>query len=95
MKSDTHDVLGAVELLRAALRKMHQNLFWAVAYNVRRGILSTGGQPGSGGVGHVRQLGAGGGECPVVRRESGADIVARIGSKVNCICSQSSRYLVR
>ena len=34
MKSDPHDVLGAIELSRATLRKMHQNLFWAVAYNV-------------------------------------------------------------
>lgn len=34
MKSDPHDVLGAIELSKATLRKMHQNLFWAVAYNV-------------------------------------------------------------
>ncbi len=34
MKSDPYDVLGAIELSRATLRKMHQNLFWAVAYNV-------------------------------------------------------------
>jgi Cu2+-exporting ATPase len=34
MKSDPYDVLGAIELSRARLRKMHQNLFWAVAYNV-------------------------------------------------------------
>lgn len=34
MKSDPHDVLGAIELSRATLRKMRQNLFWAVAYNV-------------------------------------------------------------
>jgi Cu2+-exporting ATPase len=34
MKSDPHDVLGAIVLSRATLRKMHQNLFWAVAYNV-------------------------------------------------------------
>ena len=34
MKSDPYDVVGAVELSRATLRKMHQNLFWAVAYNV-------------------------------------------------------------
>ena len=34
MKSDPYDVVGAVELSRAALRKMRQNLFWAVAYNV-------------------------------------------------------------
>jgi len=34
MKSDPYDVLGAIELSHATLRKMHQNLFWAVAYNV-------------------------------------------------------------
>lgn len=34
MKSDPFDVVGAVELSRATLRKMRQNLFWAVAYNV-------------------------------------------------------------
>ncbi len=34
MKSDPYDVLGAIELSRATLRKMRQNLFWAVAYNV-------------------------------------------------------------
>jgi Cu2+-exporting ATPase len=34
MKSDPYDVLGAIELSRATLRKMHLNLFWAVAYNV-------------------------------------------------------------
>jgi Cu2+-exporting ATPase len=34
MKSDPHDVVGAVELSRATLRKMHQNLWWAVGYNV-------------------------------------------------------------
>jgi Cu2+-exporting ATPase len=34
MKSDPRDVLVAIELSRATLRKMHQNLFWAVAYNL-------------------------------------------------------------
>jgi P-type Cu2+ transporter len=34
MKSDPHDVVGAVELSHATLRKMHQNLWWAVGYNV-------------------------------------------------------------
>lgn len=34
MKSDPYDVLGAIELSRATLRKMHQNLAWAVGYNV-------------------------------------------------------------
>ncbi|MFG1377245.1 heavy metal translocating P-type ATPase [Xanthobacter sp. VTT E-85241] len=34
MKSDPYDIVGAIELSRATLRKMHQNLWWAVAYNV-------------------------------------------------------------
>ena len=34
MKSDPHDIVGAIELSRATLRKMHQNLWWAVGYNV-------------------------------------------------------------
>lgn len=34
MKSDPLDVVGAIALSRATLRKMHQNLGWAVAYNV-------------------------------------------------------------
>ncbi len=34
MKSDPYDIVGAIELSRATLRKMHQNLLWAVAYNV-------------------------------------------------------------
>jgi Cu2+-exporting ATPase len=34
MKSDPYDIVGAIELSRAALRKMHQNLWWAVGYNV-------------------------------------------------------------
>jgi Cu2+-exporting ATPase len=34
MKSDPFDVVGAIALSRATLRKMHQNLVWAVAYNV-------------------------------------------------------------
>ena len=34
MKSDPYDIVGAIELSRATLRKMHQNLIWAVAYNV-------------------------------------------------------------
>jgi Cu2+-exporting ATPase len=33
MKSDPLDVVGAIELSRATLRKMHQNLAWAVGYN--------------------------------------------------------------
>ena len=32
-KSDLLDVVRTIEISRAALRKMHQNLFWAVAYN--------------------------------------------------------------
>ena len=33
MKSDPVDVLGAIALSRATVRKMRQNLFWAVGYN--------------------------------------------------------------
>ena len=33
-KSDPLDVVRTIEISRAARRKMHQNLFWAVAYNV-------------------------------------------------------------
>ncbi len=34
MRSDPLDVVGALALSRATLRKMHQNLWWAVAYNI-------------------------------------------------------------
>ena len=34
MKSDPFGVVGAIGLSRATLRKMHQNLWWAVGYNV-------------------------------------------------------------
>jgi P-type Cu2+ transporter len=34
MKSDPYDVVGAIELSRHTLRKMHQNLWWAIGYNV-------------------------------------------------------------
>ena len=33
MKSDPYNMLGALELSRATVRKMHQNLWWAVGYN--------------------------------------------------------------
>jgi P-type Cu2+ transporter len=33
MKSDPYDIVAAIELSRATLRKMHQNLAWAVGYN--------------------------------------------------------------
>ena len=33
MKSDPYDIVAATELSRATLRKMHQNLWWAVGYN--------------------------------------------------------------
>lgn len=42
MKSDPFDVVGAITLSRATLRKMHQNLFWAVAYNVAAFPLAAG-----------------------------------------------------
>lgn len=34
MKSDPYDIVGAIDLSRATVRKMHQNLWWAVGYNV-------------------------------------------------------------
>jgi Cu2+-exporting ATPase len=34
MRSDPFDVIGAIRLSRATLRKMHQNLWWAAGYNV-------------------------------------------------------------
>ncbi len=34
MKSDPYDVVAAIELSHATLRTMHQNLWWAVGYNV-------------------------------------------------------------
>ncbi|MDE3230979.1 MAG: HAD-IC family P-type ATPase, partial [Chloroflexota bacterium] len=34
MRSDPLDVLAAIELSRATVRKMKQNLFWAAIYNV-------------------------------------------------------------
>jgi Cu2+-exporting ATPase len=34
MRSDPYDVVRAVAIARATLRKMHQNLAWAVGYNV-------------------------------------------------------------
>ena len=34
MKSDPYDIVGTISLSRATLRKMHQNLWWAVGYNV-------------------------------------------------------------
>ena len=32
--SSPYDIIAAIELSRATLRKMHQNLWWAVGYNV-------------------------------------------------------------
>ena len=34
MKSDPYDVLGAIALSRATVRKMKQNLWWAAGYNI-------------------------------------------------------------
>ena len=34
MKSDPADVLAAIKISRATVRKMKQNLFWAAIYNV-------------------------------------------------------------
>ena len=64
MKSDPFDVVGAIELSRATLRKMHQNLWWAVGYNVIAFPLAAGVlypftcQPEHRRPCHVRQLGA-------------------------------------
>jgi len=33
MKSDPYDVIGAIALSRATVRKMKQNLLWAAGYN--------------------------------------------------------------
>ncbi|UXI66064.1 heavy metal translocating P-type ATPase [Tahibacter amnicola] len=33
MRSDPYDVVRAIDIARGTLRKMHQNLFWAVGYN--------------------------------------------------------------
>ena len=32
--SSPYDIIAVIELSRATLRKMHQNLWWAVGYNV-------------------------------------------------------------
>ena len=74
MKSDPLDVLDAIALSRVTLRKMHQNLFWAVAYNVvafpaAGRVLPARDQPGGGGALHVRQLGPGGGERPAAQTD--------------------------
>lgn len=34
MKSDPYDVVGAMALSKATLRKMYQNLWWATGYNL-------------------------------------------------------------
>ena len=34
MRSDPYDAVRAIEIARGTLRKMHQNLAWAVGYNV-------------------------------------------------------------
>jgi P-type Cu2+ transporter len=34
MRSDPYDVVRAIDIARGTLRKMHQNLWWATAYNV-------------------------------------------------------------
>jgi Cu2+-exporting ATPase len=34
MRSDPYDVVRAITIARGTLRKMHQNLGWAVGYNV-------------------------------------------------------------
>ncbi len=34
MKSDPYDIVAAIRLSKATVRKMKQNLFWAAIYNV-------------------------------------------------------------
>ncbi|HSE34975.1 MAG TPA: copper-translocating P-type ATPase [Candidatus Paceibacterota bacterium] len=34
MRSDPYDIVAAIRLSKATVRKMHQNLFWAAIYNV-------------------------------------------------------------
>ena len=61
MKSDPYDIVAAIELSRATLRKMHQNLWWAVGYNVIAFPLAAGvlvpvrAQSGGRRAVHVRQ----------------------------------------
>lgn len=33
IRSDLRDVVGAIEIARATMRKVYQNLFWASVYN--------------------------------------------------------------
>ncbi len=42
MRSDPYDVLRAIAIARGTLRKMHQNLGWAVGYNVLAFLLAAG-----------------------------------------------------
>lgn len=42
MKSDPYDIVGAIELSRATVRKMHQNLWWAVGCNTIASPLAAG-----------------------------------------------------
>jgi Cu2+-exporting ATPase len=42
MKSDPYDIVAAIEPSRATLRKMHQNFWWAVGYNVTAYPLAAG-----------------------------------------------------
>ncbi len=43
MGNDVHDVSTAIDLSRATMRKIHQNLFWALFYNVIMIPLAAGG----------------------------------------------------
>ena len=91
MKSDPYDVVGAIELSRATLRKMHQNLWWAVGYNVIAFPLAAGVfypfllSPGDRRARHVRQLGTRRDQCAAAeahqagryRRSKDSEVVAR------------------
>ena len=66
MRSDLLDVTGAIELSKATIRNIKENLFWAFFYNIignphRRRMLVHSVQfedkPDGGGAGHELQLG--------------------------------------
>jgi hypothetical protein len=63
MKSDPFDVVRAITLSRATLSKMHQNLWWAVAYNVAAFPLAAGCSIRQPSVGRSRRS-----PCPAARR---------------------------
>jgi hypothetical protein len=68
MKSDPYDIVAGIELSRATVRTMRQNLWWAVGYNVIAFPLGGGRVPirtesGGRGAVNVRQYPRGGDQC--------------------------------